>query len=121
LGLFDSLPAVPIEQMRGAWRGSGLDTGHPLDGLLEGFGWHGKRFDGPEEVHPLVFDHGSGLFSVKPGASAAGVGGAVRAVAAPPGLGVDVRPGWPCGVDEEAAGAAGDECVPGRRDGDDVL
>jgi hypothetical protein len=55
---------VPIEQMLGAWRGSGLDTGNPLDGLLEGFGWHGKRFDGREDVHPLIFQHPSGLFSV---------------------------------------------------------
>jgi hypothetical protein len=66
LEFFDSLAAVPIEQMLGAWRRSRLDTGHPLDGLLQAFGWHGKRFDGPEEVHPLIFDDGSRLFSVNP-------------------------------------------------------
>jgi uncharacterized protein DUF4334/GXWXG protein len=66
LAFFDSLPPVAIEQMLGAWRGSGLATGNPVDGLLERFGWRGKRFDGPEEVHPLVFDHGSGSFSLNP-------------------------------------------------------
>jgi hypothetical protein len=38
LALFDSLPAVPLETMLGSWRGSGLATGHPLDGMLETFG-----------------------------------------------------------------------------------
>src|SRR5208283_2666779 len=65
--LFDSLPAVQLETMFGSWRGSGLETGHPLDGLLERLGWHGKRFDGPEDVHPLVFEKPGGeLFSVNP-------------------------------------------------------
>lgn len=54
LALFDALPPVPVEAMRGAWRGSEVPTGHPLDGLLERYGWHGKRFDDAEAVHPLV-------------------------------------------------------------------
>jgi hypothetical protein len=67
LALFDSLPAVPLETMLGSWRGSGLATGHPLDGMLETFGWYGKRFDGPEDVHPLLFATAGGkLFSVNP-------------------------------------------------------
>ena len=67
LALFDSLPAVPLDLMVGSWRGRGLATGHPLDGLLEAFGWHGKRFDGPEDAHPLVFETSGGeLFSIKP-------------------------------------------------------
>lgn len=67
LAFFDELPAVPLELLVGAWRGSGLPTGHPLDGLLEAAGWHGKRFDGPDEVHPLVFRTAWGkLVSVNP-------------------------------------------------------
>ena len=64
---YDSLPAVQIEQMIGSWRGSGLPTGHTFDGLLEQFGWHGKRFDSPEDAHPLVFLGEKGkLFSIDP-------------------------------------------------------
>jgi hypothetical protein len=37
-----------------------LPTGNPLDGLLERFGWYGKRFNGPDGAHPLVFDAGAG-------------------------------------------------------------
>lgn len=67
MALFDSLPAAPREMMFGAWQGSGLQTHHPLDGLMESFGWHGKRFDGPEEVQPLVFENSGGkLFYVNP-------------------------------------------------------
>ncbi|WP_344971207.1 DUF4334 domain-containing protein [Streptosporangium fragile] len=67
LRYFDSLGTVTIEEMLGLWRGSGLNTGHPMDGLLETFGWYGKRFDSPEEVHPLVFPTGKGrLFCINP-------------------------------------------------------
>ena len=41
--------------MIGRWRGSGLPTGSPLDGLLEGYGWYGKEFLDAETVHPLLF------------------------------------------------------------------
>jgi hypothetical protein len=51
---FDSLPAVSVEAMFGSWRGTGITTGHPLEGLLERYGWHGKRFESAEVVHPLV-------------------------------------------------------------------
>ena len=67
LALFDSLPAASLEGMFGSWRGSGLATGHPLDGLLETFGWHGKRFEGPEDAHPLVLETAGGaLFCINP-------------------------------------------------------
>lgn len=59
LAFFDALPAVAPSEMIGSWRGRGLNTDHPLDGLLELFGWHGKRFESEETVHPLVFDSGS--------------------------------------------------------------
>lgn len=53
--------------MTGFWRGSGLHTGHRLDGMLEAYGWHRKRFEGPEDVHPLVFASSAGrLVSVNP-------------------------------------------------------
>ena len=67
LAFFDSLSPVEIATMIGAWRGRGVETGHPIDGLLERFGWHGKRFTGPDGAHPLVFDQvRGGVFSVNP-------------------------------------------------------
>jgi hypothetical protein len=67
LGLFDSLEPVEPEAMLGSWRGEGFPTGHPLDGLLEAWHWHGKRFESREEVHPLVFRAvGGGLVNVDP-------------------------------------------------------
>jgi hypothetical protein len=51
---FDSRPAMPVEAMIGSWKGAGITTGHPLEGLLERYGWYGKRFESPEVVHPLV-------------------------------------------------------------------
>lgn len=66
LRFFDSLPPMAATAMTGFWRGGGLRTGHPLDGMLEAFGWRGKRFDGPDAVHPLVFGEPGALFSVNP-------------------------------------------------------
>jgi hypothetical protein len=60
LAYFDSLPTVAPEEMLGRWRGSGLPTGSPLDGLLEAFGWYGKEFLDEEAVHPLLFTDRSG-------------------------------------------------------------
>ena len=66
LALFDDLPATNVEELLGQWRGSGLATGHPLDGLLERYGWWGKRFEGPDAAHPLVFEDAGGRFGVDP-------------------------------------------------------
>jgi hypothetical protein len=55
LAFFDSRPAVDVDELVGRWRGSGLPTGSPLDGLLESYGWYGKEFIDPETVHPLLF------------------------------------------------------------------
>jgi hypothetical protein len=55
LALFDRLGAVEPAAMLGAWAGQGFPSGHPLDGVLEDFHWHGKRFDSTEQVRPLVF------------------------------------------------------------------
>jgi hypothetical protein len=58
LAFYDTLEPVRIEEMIGSWRGEGLSTGHPVDGLLERFRWHGKRFDSPDDAHPLIFRAG---------------------------------------------------------------
>lgn len=68
LALFDALDTVPVNFMLGNWRGAGLHTNHPMDGVLEAYHWHGKRFDSPEDVHPLVFNTVSGKTrSINPG------------------------------------------------------
>jgi hypothetical protein len=66
LAFFDRLPAMPAAQMLGVWRGSGLPTGSPLDGLLEAYGWYGKQFLDDETVHPLLFSTPGGPRPVDP-------------------------------------------------------
>jgi hypothetical protein len=60
LAHFDVLPSVEPEAMIGRWRGAGLPTGHPLDGVLESLGWYGKAFESADSVHPLLFQTRSG-------------------------------------------------------------
>lgn len=55
LALFDALEPVPLSRLVGRWRGLGVPTGHPLDGLLEACGWYGKAFDDTERAFPLLF------------------------------------------------------------------
>jgi hypothetical protein len=65
--LFDSLPPVSLDAMRGRWRGTGLPSGHPMDGLLERFGWYGKDFNGADDVQPLLCKTGRGeVFALNP-------------------------------------------------------
>lgn len=65
--IFDALAPVAIEDLTGEWAGSPFPTGHPMDGALEATGWRGKRFNGADDVHPLIFDDGEGgVFSVDP-------------------------------------------------------
>ncbi|WP_406692943.1 GXWXG domain-containing protein [Saccharopolyspora sp. ID03-671] len=67
LELFDSLPPVRVEELAGTWRGNGIATGNPFDGLLERFGWYGKRFSGPEDAEPLLFrGKGDRVVSINP-------------------------------------------------------
>jgi hypothetical protein len=67
LALFDSLPAVCVDVVRGRWHGSSLPSGHPLDRLLERIGWYGKEFNGPEDVHPLLCrDFRGRIYSLNP-------------------------------------------------------
>ncbi|MGY1615511.1 DUF4334 domain-containing protein [Geodermatophilus sp. SYSU D00691] len=61
LAWFDRSPAVPPDELTGRWRGSGLPTGHRLDGLLEAYGWYGKEFLDAETVHPLLFRDRAGV------------------------------------------------------------
>ncbi|WP_415146955.1 GXWXG domain-containing protein [Limimaricola cinnabarinus] len=61
LARFDGLPPVDTSDLIGAWRGTGLPSGHPLDGLLERLGWRGKRFESEDHVDPLVFEPGLAL------------------------------------------------------------
>jgi len=55
LTIFDNLDSIDTDFMLGAWKGAGFPTDHSLDGVLEAYHWHGKRFENPEDVHPLVF------------------------------------------------------------------
>jgi hypothetical protein len=61
LAFFDGLPAVGTADLVGRWRGSGLPTGSPMDGLLEEFGWYGKQFLDEENAHPLLFRDRAGV------------------------------------------------------------
>ena len=36
------------------WRGEGVDTDHPMDGMLESSRWWGKLFISENSVHPLI-------------------------------------------------------------------
>ena len=60
LSCFDALAGLEPESMIGRWRGAGLPTGHPLDGVLESLGWYGKAFESADSVHPLLFRTRSG-------------------------------------------------------------
>ena len=78
LALYDDLPGVRAATLLGRWRGRELATGHPMEGALEASGWWGKQFDGPDEVHPLLFTRpDGGLFAVDPRRVPLGLAGRV--------------------------------------------
>lgn len=78
--LFDRLPGLMPDELRGQWKGRELATGHPMDGMLEATGWYGKRFDDNDSVHPLLFQTSSGrIFSVDPRKAPMGIAGRVPA------------------------------------------
>ncbi len=52
LAFFDTLAPVDGDALPGFWWGSGLPTGHVLDGTLEALGWAGKRFEPGGDAHP---------------------------------------------------------------------
>jgi hypothetical protein len=71
LQLFDALEPVSLDFMIGRWQGSGIDTNHPMDGLLEASNWYGKEFIDSENVHPLLFLDSQGkVFKVAPNPTA---------------------------------------------------
>lgn len=90
LDLFAALSPVSAPEMIGAWRGTGLATGHVLDGLLEAYGWWGKRFVDPDTVDPLLFERGDAVGALDPGRLPLGLAVAlpriVRSSAAVPGF-----------------------------------
>ena len=57
---FDAGAPIAVGELVGRWRGTTYPTGHPLDGLLERYGWYGKEFLSADVVHPLLFRDGSG-------------------------------------------------------------
>lgn len=63
---FDRLAPVAPDMLIGDWAGSALPTDHPLDGLLELYGWAGKRFRGPDAVDPLMFATSGGVLPLNP-------------------------------------------------------
>ena len=67
LEFFDALPIVEIDTIIGRWHGTEISTSHPMDGLLEAFGWYGKEFIDRDHVHPLLFSDNEGkLFALDP-------------------------------------------------------
>ena len=67
LAFFDAAAPVSLDEMIGEWRGAGLHTAHPMDGLLERYGWFGKAFVDAETVHPLLFTaHGTAPVALDP-------------------------------------------------------
>ncbi|MGC4411048.1 DUF4334 domain-containing protein (plasmid) [Rhizobium rosettiformans] len=55
---FRDLSPVEPEDLVGLWRGRGIPTGHPLDGILENLGWFGKRFTEDLRADALLFRSG---------------------------------------------------------------
>lgn len=55
IAYFDSLAPMLDKDMLGFfWRGEGVDTDHPMDGMLEASRWWGKAFIDANSVHPLI-------------------------------------------------------------------
>ena len=64
---FQSLrPFDPVE-MIGLWKGVGVTSGHPLDGVLENLRWFGKRFHPDMRADALLFQwHPTRLVAIDP-------------------------------------------------------
>lgn len=52
--LWRDLAPVRVDDVLGRWQGGDFATGHVVSTVLERVGWHGKWFDGPLDVTPIV-------------------------------------------------------------------
>lgn len=52
---FRSLHPVERHELVGLWKGRGIPSGHPFDGVLENLGWFGKRFTPDMRADALLF------------------------------------------------------------------
>lgn len=52
--VYNQLPALPIDFLRGEWKGGSFDTGHPGHTQLLTMNWAGKTFHSTESVDPIV-------------------------------------------------------------------
>lgn len=59
LAYFSQLASLSPPELIGLWQGKTLETGHPLDGVLEALGWYGKRFHADRRADALLFSTGS--------------------------------------------------------------
>jgi hypothetical protein len=65
---FQFLSPLEPREIVGLWRGRGIPTGHPLDGVLENLGWFGKRFNADMRADALLFWSGKRrLIALDPG------------------------------------------------------
>ncbi|WP_183843110.1 GXWXG domain-containing protein [Rhizobium etli] len=65
---FSSLAPVQPNEMLGLWRGAGIPSDHPLDGVLENLGWFGKRFHADMRADALLFQwRADRLVAIEPG------------------------------------------------------
>ncbi|OHV82806.1 DUF4334 domain-containing protein [Rhizobium sp. LCM 4573] len=55
---FRSLQPIAPHEMVGLWKGHGIPTEHPFDGVLENLGWFGKRFTPDMRADALLFRSG---------------------------------------------------------------
>ena len=73
--LWDALEPARVDEIAGSrWRGTGLDTGHPMYGTLGTMRWWGKDFTHARKVDPILVTDESG--EIVPDTSATGGGGA---------------------------------------------
>ncbi|XTZ14517.1 DUF4334 domain-containing protein [Micromonospora echinospora] len=52
--IWAALDTVRPEEILGEWKGSGFDTGHPVNGHLDQVRWYGKTFVTVKDVKPLI-------------------------------------------------------------------
>ncbi|MFE9093364.1 DUF4334 domain-containing protein [Streptomyces sp. NPDC007264] len=52
--LWADLEVVDASSILGSWRGFAFPTGHPVERVLTGSRWHGKRFVALDDAKPLI-------------------------------------------------------------------